>query len=528
MSTNFKIAGFLTAAVLLAACEGDDGANGVDGADGTDGLNSLVATRDIPKGDAACLGGGLALDSGLDTNRNGVLDADEVTATEFLECEATPTARALHASPDAPAVNVIVNGEVALPGVDFGQGSGFLPVIEENTIEIEAITPAGNAVVLTIPANLDYNTEATVIAVGKVADGTLDALAIVNPSDSPITAGSFRAQVVHGAPSAPPVDVYVTTLDADLAGSAPVNGAGTPLAFGAFTPQLEVTAGNYQVRVTAAGDPAAVVFDSGEFSFGEGADLMIVAVDNTGPGSSPVELVALDGTTGLTIKDANTPASVVAAHLSPDAPAVDILADVNSTPEDEALKLTSNISFPAACELGSVPAPGDYTINVAANADNSVVPASFGLEVEQSSEVTAIVSGFLAMGDPVIAALEPQIDDRRSIATETKLRITHASPSTGDVDLYLVPAGTDINNAEPAFPGVPFGAETTQLSIENLMYDAYVTPAGTKTAAISLTGLDFTAGGAVLNVIARDPAEGETGPQAFVIDYSALTPCPAP
>ena len=124
----------LSAAMFLAACEGDDGvdgtngANGADGADGADGFNSLIAFRDIPKGDAACLGGGLAVDSGLDTNRNDVLDEGEVQATEIVECEATPTIRALHASPDAPAVNIWVNGAPALTGVDYTQGSGFVPV----------------------------------------------------------------------------------------------------------------------------------------------------------------------------------------------------------------------------------------------------------------------------------------------------------------------------------------------------------------------------------------------------------------
>ena len=520
-------------AVLLAACEGDDGTNGVDGADGADGMdgfNSLLATREIPKGDAVCLGGGLAIDSGLDTNRNDVLDPDEVTATEFLDCEATPTARALHASPDAPAVNVIVNGTEALSGVDFGQGSGFLPVVEENTIEIEAIIPGGNATVLTVPANLDYNTEATVIAIGNVADGSLDALAIVNPADSAITAGSFRAQVVHGSPSAPPVDVYVTAFDADLAGSAPVNGAGTPLAFGEFTPQLEVTAGNYQIRVTPAGDPATVVYDSGDIPLPAGADLMIVAIENTGPGDNLVQLVSLDGTTASPISDTNTPAAAVAAHLSPDAPAVDILADVNATPEDEALKLTSNVSFPAACVLDSVPAPGDYTISVVANADNSVVATSFPLEVEKGSAATAIVSGFLTMGDPMITAL-PLALDPRSVATETKLRITHASPSTPAVDLYLVEDGTDISAVEPDFAGVTFGGSTPTLSLGSGIYDAYVTLAGDKTPAIELADLDFTVGGAVLDVIARDPAtDGTEGsaPLAFIIDYDAVADCPAP
>ena len=112
MRAQLNAAALLSAAIFLAACEGDDGingTNGADGSDGADGFNSLVATREILPGDAVCLGGGLALDSGLDTNRNDVLDPDEVTSTEFLECEATPTLRALHASPDAPAVDLLAD-----------------------------------------------------------------------------------------------------------------------------------------------------------------------------------------------------------------------------------------------------------------------------------------------------------------------------------------------------------------------------------------------------------------------------------
>jgi 5'-nucleotidase / UDP-sugar diphosphatase len=74
----------LAAALLLTACDGDDGD---DGADGADGLNSLSNTVEIPVGDAQCPGGGLALQTGLDTNRNGTLDPGEVQSTSTITCE---------------------------------------------------------------------------------------------------------------------------------------------------------------------------------------------------------------------------------------------------------------------------------------------------------------------------------------------------------------------------------------------------------------------------------------------------------
>lgn len=523
MKKQAYLATVVSAAIFLAACEGDDG---VDGADGDDGVNSLVATRDVLPGDAVCLGGGLALDSGLDTNRNDILDPSEVTATEYLECAATPTLRALHASPDAPAVNIWVNGTPALTGVDYTQGSGFVPAVEEVNVQVEAIIPSGNAVVIDADLTLDYSTETTVIAVDDVA-GPVRPLVITNDSDDLVTDGYFRAQVVHAAQGAPEVDVFVTAFGADLGSSAPVNGAGTAVFFEDYTGQLEVPAGDYQIRITPDDTPGTVVYDSGEISLPAGADLMIVAVDNTGPGASLVQLVVLDGTAASVLYDTNTPASVVAAHLSPDAPAVDILADVNATAEIEAIALVRDVSYNQFCDINSVPAPGDYTINVALNSDNDVIATSFPLNVMQGDEFTAIVSGFATPGlTPAIAPIA-LAGNTRSVITETKLRIAHASPSTGNVDLYLVAAGTDINTVDPTFADVPFGADTTQLSIATGNYDAFVTGAGSKTPAISLPGLAFT-GGEVLDVIARDPEGAETGPQPVIIDYSAVPACPAP
>jgi hypothetical protein len=224
--------------------------------------------------------------------------------------------------------------------------------------------------------------------------------------------------------------------------------------------------------------------------------------------------------------DVNTPASAVAVHLSPDAPAVDILADDNSTAAVENLALVRNVSYTGFCDLNGIPAPGDYTISVAANADNNIVATTFPLNVAQGDEALAIVSGFLAAGAPAITTL-PLAGNTRSVATETKLRITHASPSTPAVDLYLVADGTDIGTVDPAFAGVPFGADTTQLSIAPGIYDAYVTVAGSKVPAIELPDLNFV-GGEVLDVIARDATGGEVGPQTLIIDYSSVPACPAP
>ncbi|MEQ8474658.1 hypothetical protein [Fulvivirga sp.] len=70
---KFKIY-YLLVAIVVASCSAEDGA---------DGLNSLIDLVAEPMGDN-CAAGGVAVHSGLDVNANGVLDAEEITDTEYM------------------------------------------------------------------------------------------------------------------------------------------------------------------------------------------------------------------------------------------------------------------------------------------------------------------------------------------------------------------------------------------------------------------------------------------------------------
>ncbi|MBC7412665.1 MAG: hypothetical protein H7331_09465, partial [Bacteroidia bacterium] len=64
-------------------CDGLVGSNGTNGTNGTNGKNSLVKTTTEPAG-VNCSNGGKKVESGIDTNNSGVLDAGEVTATNYV------------------------------------------------------------------------------------------------------------------------------------------------------------------------------------------------------------------------------------------------------------------------------------------------------------------------------------------------------------------------------------------------------------------------------------------------------------
>jgi hypothetical protein len=65
----------------VAGPKGDTGSQGPAGTNGTNGLNALIKTTTEPAG-ANCTNGGTKIETGLDANGNGVLDAGEVNASQ--------------------------------------------------------------------------------------------------------------------------------------------------------------------------------------------------------------------------------------------------------------------------------------------------------------------------------------------------------------------------------------------------------------------------------------------------------------
>ena len=133
-----NIALALAASLLLTACEGDDGDDGNDGAAGADGLNSLTNTVEIPVGDEQCPGGGLLLESGLDADRNGLLDSDEVQSTSTISCETSNVAFTLSILHANDGESKVVSDS------DFGGLDRFATVVLQLRQEATAFDPANS------------------------------------------------------------------------------------------------------------------------------------------------------------------------------------------------------------------------------------------------------------------------------------------------------------------------------------------------------------------------------------------------
>ena len=80
MRTTRYLVPTLILTVLLSGCGGDDGASGAAGADG---LSTLMAVRAEAPG-ANCAIGGSRIEAGLDADGNGTLGASEVSSTQYM------------------------------------------------------------------------------------------------------------------------------------------------------------------------------------------------------------------------------------------------------------------------------------------------------------------------------------------------------------------------------------------------------------------------------------------------------------
>lgn len=411
--------------------------------------------------------------------------------------------RVIHAGVDAPKVNVNANGAALLTDVDYAVSSGFTTIpVDTYAIGVDAQLADGSVLeVLTAELDAMAEMQYTAVAVGKVADDTLQLKLIAN-AVSDIATDYARVQVLHGASDVGLVDIYVTAPGVDITSQAPTLSAN----FLDVSDQLEILASDYQIRITASGQKTPV-FDSGTVPLQAGNDYLISAIPNAATGDSPVALlVALDDAQ-LVLQDTMTGSDVRAIHAVADAPAVDIFLDGAATPAVDML------SFSELTDYLNVP-EGDHTITVAADADNSLVVIDAApVTLAQGASYSVLAVGSLSDSD--IAPLVV-MEDRRRVATEAKLNIIHASYSAGNVDIYLTPS-SDITAATPSLSNVPFKATSGSLSVPAGDYVVTVTGTGSKTAAIGPLNVTLAAGN-LYSVAAVDAANGGTPLGVILMD----------
>ena len=184
-------------------------------------------------------------------------------APAFAQGEAM--VRVTHASPDAPAVDVCVNGKVAFAALEFGKTTDYAN-LPAGSYDVQVYAAGSNCqgtpVIDAKGLKLDAKPY-TVLAIGKLAE--IKPLILVDNLTAP-AAGKVHVRFVHASPDAPAVDI--TTKDGAKVFS--------NVAFGKSVDFTPLPAATYDLQARLAGTDT-VALDLPGVNLPEGAILTVVA-----------------------------------------------------------------------------------------------------------------------------------------------------------------------------------------------------------------------------------------------------------
>jgi len=406
---------------------GDGSSGGGTGGDSTDGTTTQAAT-----------GSGNASMGAMSANASGGQNA---------------SIRVAHMSPDAPAVDVTVDGREVLTEVSFPEVSEYLSVpAGQHRVRI---TEAGSS------SNVLYNETATfdarpytLLASGEVTNGARSStdfgVSLLADRTAPSSANA-SIRLAHVSPDAGPVDVTV-------------NGSGRVLfdniSFSNASRYAEVPGGNYTLDIRrATGNNSGPTVESFDLEVSNGTAYTVFTAGYVTPSRAPVgvSLEPITATDGLE-------ATIRFAHVAPDSSPVSVY--VNGQLADRTLP------YSATTEYFEVPA-GNRTVTItAANASEPLYQEAIGLNA--STNYTVVAAGETADNgrpfDPVV--LNDDAGREKPTTSTANARFLHAAPDAPPVDVVAAERGV-------IFDGVAYGNASSYTMIPggNYTFEAFVATA---------------------------------------------------
>ncbi len=482
----------LSLALVTAAC-GDD-TSGDTGADTDNG------TTDASSGDAA------GPTSAAETNGD-----DDGSTGETGVLPTTAAIRVVHASPDAPAVDIYVAGvdTPVITGLAYGDASTYLDVepgdynfqvrAAGSDISSDPVYETGN---LTLEAGARITALAAGLLTGQNEDDAFRVLALAEGFDSP-TADEARVRIVHASADAPTVD-----LDVGDDGSAELEGVARFAESGEAGVALPSDTA-LQIGVLAGGDRVTAFTTP---ALPDGGELFVIATGLLASHPNADDGFALlavgpEGAIGLVRQNP----VVYAVHASPDAGNVDICAG--------GAALLSDVPFGAMAPI-QVP-PGSYTLDFAAPETScaTVAASQDTPELMAGMRYLAVATGEVTPEDSDPAFALAAFAEVTAGDEDVTLQIVHAA-SAPSVDVGVVAMGElDTLLAEDlAWPEAAALTEVPGASYPiGVAATGNTNPLATFTLDLSdgFTGFALAAGD-----LDGDDDEG-TGFQLFIVDTAA-------
>jgi hypothetical protein len=337
----------------------------------------------------------------------------------------------------------------------------------------------------TLRGNNDY----TVILTENAGEVVPVVLEYENPSTS-------TAQIVAlHAGGLPAVDVYLEPPGAGIVGAAPRSSLAERGQSGPRT----LTPGEYELWLTAAGNPATVLFTSVPIALAGGETTVLVVTPEQGAGTATLSVMLLQASPAV-LFDRNATSEVRVINGAADRQPRDFALNNEFSPP-----LFSAIPFGTPTAYVPVPVASAQPINVTPVGNPGV------LELSQSLTMTPGQRGTILFGGETGSLLNVVVgDDGRRLVGEAKVRLLA-------LDFLLLEPGADpalfAPDVQLLHPGagdyVPRGPGE---------YDLYLRQSGTSTIVYGPTRLTLAAGG-IYGVLAVNGPDASTADVVLFDDF---------
>ena len=452
---------------------------------------------------------------------DGSDDDDEFVPTVFDSTSNGGVLRFVNSVPDSPTLQIAYtasfDGSGGVTELSFGEAMTVTPVASGYDIVVFYENPAGEPVVL-LELLQDPNDEDIEVAVDEertlVLGGLLNNLeyrviereeylyGLDIPEEGTSLVVDPQVHFVHAAWDVGSLDVYITQAQIALSNSNPT----ATLEYLEASDIVELEPRNdYRIRVTPAGMPGDVLYDSGEFSLTASSRRFYPIYNYFGAGPSEVQVKSVTNTDS-TFPEDELPTAFRLGSLVADLHSVDVhLGNTDGEPLVPALEFQALTDF---MELES----GTYILNITPEGIDNQFLYQGEINLLPGTIQTFIVSGLESdESEPDFAMKISGVlyeEDIRPISSAIRVRAVHGSASGGALDIYLLIPGQTTFDTDPAYAGIAQGGASLS-EINPGFYDLLIVEVESEAEVFGPERIELTAGN-LYTLVISDTSGGGT------------------
>ncbi|MDH4106793.1 MAG: DUF4397 domain-containing protein [Gammaproteobacteria bacterium] len=282
---------------------------------------------------------------------------------------------------------------------------------------------------------------------------------------------------------------------------------GTPPALGSQVGTLgyqqrldvrEFPAGQYELTLTPANDPATVLYRSVNAEYGAAVTNSIVILEGDPSGTAPINARLIPESGGaVELPDALVQPTMRFLHASIATGNVDVARN-----DDFANLLATNLGFAEVSARAAVPT-GVATYDWVPTGNTTPIFSDANRDIAGNSRLLQLL-----LGEPGNYGVTVLPDIRRGYSTSARIRFNHGSLNVdGPIDVYLAEPGRPLTEVLPQTNFLPFSVSSGYREVQAGDYELTVTRAGNRDTVLAGPEPVALQIGDVVDVVVLDTAD---------------------